>query len=501
MIVAGTTGTRFVEFFLFAAFMVWQVVRLSDALHIFQLEGYKRGRFLSWCRNNPRRAAFVTAPPAKKPLVMTSRARRILIAAAVLTMVVVVLVDALVSASAPVEVVVELIAFAVLFLATPLVLVAADVLLSPLQGSINAMYLRRARAKLTSVRPVVIAVTGSFGKTSTKFAIAALVGEPDEVLATPGSYNTPLGVCRTINEQLSTDHRFFVVEMGAYKKGDIAELCRFVKPTIGVLTSIGPAHLERFGSIDVIRKAKYEVVEGLGAEGVAVMNVDDPEVRALADATDRVSVVRYGVAPSTRPDVFASDVAIDRTGTTMTVHSDGDSANVAAKLLGRYAVAHVLAGFAVARAAGASLDDTARRVPSIKPVEHRLQLIDGAGGITVIDDAYNSNPDGASAALDVLASMPATKRVVVTPGMIELGEMQAQANRDFGAHVARVADVAVFVARTNRDALVAGTSDASGDVEIITVDTLDAATERLKTILAPGDVVLFENDLPDQYES
>jgi UDP-N-acetylmuramoyl-tripeptide--D-alanyl-D-alanine ligase len=119
----------------------------------------------------------------------------------------------------------------------------------------------------------------------------------------------------------------------------------------------------------------------------------------------------------------------------------------------------------------------------------------------VIDDAYNSNPDGASAALDVLASMPATKRVVVTPGMIELGEMQAQANRDFGAHVARVADVAIFVARTNRDALVAGTSDASGDVEIITVDTLDAATERLQTILAPGDVVLFENDLPDQYES
>ncbi|MFN2594435.1 MAG: UDP-N-acetylmuramoyl-tripeptide--D-alanyl-D-alanine ligase [Actinomycetota bacterium] len=498
---AGIAGTRLVEFILFAAFMVWQVVRLSDALHIFQLEGYKRGRFLSWCRMNPRRAAFITAPPAKKPLVMTSRARRILVTAALMSIAIIVVAAAAISASSAVELTAELVLFVVLIVLTPLVVVAADALLTPVQRSINGMYLRRARAKLNDVDPVVIAVAGSFGKTSTKFAIAALIGESEEVLATPGSFNTPLGVCRTINEQLESKHRFFVVEMGAYKRGDIAELCRFVRPTVGVLTSIGPAHLERFGSMDVIRQAKYEVIDELAAGGTGVMNVDDPVVRALADDTKKVRVVRFGSEPEGRPDVSATDVSIDKTGTSMTIHADGATATLPTRLLGRYAISHVLAGVAVARALDQPLETVAQRAGSIAPVEHRLQLIEGAGGVTVIDDAFNSNPDGASAALEVLASMPANKRVVVTPGIIELGPMQEKANHAFGAHVARVADVALFVARTNRDALSAGARESGSDTKVITVDTLAEATEHLKTVLAPGDVVLFENDLPDQYEN
>ncbi|HET7482039.1 MAG TPA: cyanophycin synthetase, partial [Actinomycetota bacterium] len=128
----------------------------------------------------------------------------------------------------------------------------------------------------------------------------------------------------------------------------------------------------------------------------------------------------------------------------------------------------------------------------------RLQLIDGAGGITVIDDAFNSNPEGAAAALEVLEGMPAKKRVVVTPGIIELGELQVEANRRFGEHAARVADALIVVARVNRDAIVAGAS--GGRAEVVTVDTLDEATRRLPSLIGPGDVVLFENDLPDQYE-
>lgn len=497
----GLTATRSIEFALFAAFVVWEVVRLSDALHIFQLEGYKRPRFFAWCRSNPRKALFLSAPPAKKPLVMTSRARRILTTAAILNVVIVIVVDAAISTTAPTDVIVEVVVLALLALLTPVTLVAADLLLSPLQRAINATYLRRARSKLASVKPTVIAVAGSFGKTSTKFAIAALVGPPEEVLATPGSYNTPLGVCRTINEQLRPEHRFFVVEMGAYKRGDIAELCRFVRPEVGVLTSIGPAHLERFGSLEVIRQAKYEVIQGVDSDGVGVMNVDDPVVRELAASTAHVAVVRFGLDAGGRPDVSATNVSTERSGTSMTVGWGDETARVSVRLLGKYAPSHVLAGFGVAKALGHSLEETAGRAAAIQPVEHRLQLIDGAGGVTVIDDAYNSNPDGAAAALDVLESMPAAKRVVVTPGMIELGPMQVDANRAFGAHVARVADVAIFVARTNRDALVAGATSERSSAEIVTVDTLADATDRLKTILAPGDVVLFENDLPDQYEN
>jgi UDP-N-acetylmuramoyl-tripeptide--D-alanyl-D-alanine ligase len=154
---------------------------------------------------------------------------------------------------------------------------------------------------------------------------------------------------------------------------------------------------------------------------------------------------------------------------------------------------------AVALAAGRTLADLGAPIASLEPVEHRLQMIEGAGGVTVIDDAYNSNPEGAAAALEVLASMPGRKKVVVTPGIIELGPLQAEENLRLGERAARVADVLIVVAKENRSAIVEG-AQREGGVEVIAVDSLDQATERLATILSPGDVVLFENDLPDQYE-
>jgi UDP-N-acetylmuramoyl-tripeptide--D-alanyl-D-alanine ligase len=160
----------------------------------------------------------------------------------------------------------------------------------------------------------------------------------------------------------------------------------------------------------------------------------------------------------------------------------------------------VLAGVAVALASGRSLDELKGAIETMEPVEHRLQIIPGAGGVTVIDDAYNSNPSGAAAALDVLDKMPGRNKVVVTPGMVELGELQISANQEFGRQAAEVADTLIVVAPLNRKAIVAGAESAGSDVNVIVVDSLDAATEQLKGLLAAGDVVLFENDLPDQYE-
>jgi UDP-N-acetylmuramoyl-tripeptide--D-alanyl-D-alanine ligase len=359
-----------------------------------------------------------------------------------------------------------------------------------------------ARDKLVKVAPVVVGVTGSFGKTSTKFAIQRLLdGGEGIALATPGSFNTPLGVSRTINEQLGAQHGFFVVEMGAYGEGEIAELCRFVHPTVGVLTAIGPAHLDRFGSMDAIRRAKYEIVTSLPAGGTAVMNVDDPEVRSLADATTGVTVVRYGVDPVGAPHVTASDIAVTPGGASFVIADTrtDTSLRVSTKLLGSYSIGHVLAAVAVAMTAGRQLADLQGAIESLEPVEHRLQLLHGAGGVTVIDDAYNSNPNGAAAALEVLSAMPARRRVVVTPGMIELGERQFDENQRFGARAAAVADVLIVVAKTNRAAISAGALSAGG-AEVVTVDSLAQATERLPSILGEGDVVLFENDLPDHYE-
>ena len=487
------------------AWAVWQFVRLRRALHVFQLEGYRRDRFLRWCRAHLRRALFVERIEAKKPLVMTGRAWRILVAAALLSLVVVL------GASAaahlwggwPYDIPTWALASVLASVGAPLLLVAADRLLAPVQAAVNERYLRSARRRLAEVSPVVVGVTGSFGKTSTKFAVAGLLGPPGEVLATPSSYNTPLGVCRALNELLTPGHRFLVVEMGAYAEGDVRELCELVRPTVGVLTAIGPAHLERFGSLEAIRRAKYELIEALPPTGVAVMNCDDPEVRALADHTTGVAVVRYGVTEQARATVTAEAVTVTGRGMELEIVDRRTDERLAARtrLLGSHAVGHVLAGVAVATSLGRPLADLAAPIASLSPVEHRLQIIEGTGGITVIDDAYNSNPSGAAVALEVLADMPGRRKVVVTPGMVELGDEQFEANRSLGRRAASAADTVIVVARVNREAITSGARSAGTPSRVIAVDTLAEAQHELARLLQPGDVVLFENDLPDHLEA
>lgn len=486
-------------------FLALQVVRVRRALHVFQLEGYKRDRFLLWARRNPRRALFLAPFPGKKPFVMTDRARRIYVASLFWSLLPVCLPLAVATiAGAPVvlALVITTLLVALTFFWTPLMVVRGDELVSPIQRRVNERFLAQARARLSETKPTVIGVTGSFGKTSTKFAIQRLLGEK-AALATPGSFNTPLGVCRTINEQMTSAHEYFVVEMGAYGVGEIAELCDFVHPTVGVLTAIGPAHLERFGSLDAIRRAKYELIQSLPADGLAVMNVDDPEVRSLADGTTHVQVFRYGLDPSAYPDVTAKDIEVSGAGTAMTIvfRTADVTLDVRTRLLGRHAIGHILAGVSVAKFAGLQMKELKAAIEALEPVEHRLQLIKGDGQVTVIDDAYNSNPAGADAAFDVLAAIPGRKKVIVTPGMIELGALQFEANERFGKRAAEVADTIIAVAPPNRAAISSGVEKAGARGKLILVDSLAEATERLATILGPGDVVLFENDLPDHFEA
>lgn len=217
-------------------------------------------------------------------------------------------------------------------------------------------------------------------------------------------------------------------------------------------------------------------------------------------------MIRYGLDRTGEPNVTAKDHRYSPDGTTATiVDADGAALRVHTRLLGEHAIQFILAGVAVARALDIPLVELGPRIEKLEPVAHRLQLIQGAGGVTVIDDAFNSNPVGAAAALDVLADIASgtNQTVVVTPGIVELGDLQSEANERFGRHAATVADHLIVVGRLNRDAIVRGATAGPGEslrAEVIVVDTLDEATERLKTILKPGDVVLFENDLPDQYE-
>lgn len=485
-------------------FGVWQFVRLRRALHVFQLEGYKRRNFLSWTRSHRDRSLWMRAAPAKKPLAMTGRAWRILVLAVALSVLAVFgswLIAHLLLGGWPLDVAAYLLAAGLVFYLSGHVLALSDWALTPAQQTINRRYLRAARAKLEEWTPKVVGVTGSYGKTSTKFFIERLIAPEGEALATPGSYNTTMGVVRTINENLRKEHRYLIVEMGAKQRGDIAELVDFTRPQVAVLTAIGPAHLESFGSMDNVRTAKYEIVEGVRDDGVAVMNTDDPEVRALADGTKRVEVIRYGLDPAGSPHVSARGVETTSEGTSFRIVDTRTGKEVAATttLLGRHSIGNVLGAVAVALESGRTLAELAGPIRRLTAVEHRLQIIKSAGGVTVIDDAYNSNPDGAAAALEVVDDMPGGHKIVVTPGMIELGELQTEANERFGEHAGRVADTLIVVARVNREALVTG-AQRSTRARVVIVDTLAQAQEEMKSLLGSGDVVLFENDLPDQYE-
>jgi UDP-N-acetylmuramoyl-tripeptide--D-alanyl-D-alanine ligase len=488
-------------------FTAWQFLRLRRALHVFQLEGYKRDRFAAWSRAHRRRVLFGSARPSKKPLVMTGRAWRILIVATALSAL------AVLGATAaahllggwPLDVITWALSTLVVFAAPPQLISASDRCLAPVQRSINRRYTHAARTKLERMDPVVVGVTGSFGKTSTKFAVSGLLEPAGPALATPESYNTPMGVVRAVNERLRAEHRWFVVEMGAYGPGEIAELCELVHPQVGILTAVGPAHLERFGSLDVIRATKYELIESLPPDGLAVMNCDDAEVRSLAGATSHVEVVRYALERKWSPHITAEAVRVSPRGSHFTIVDvrSGERAEVTTRLLGSHSIGHVLAGVAVAAHFGASPADVADSVERLRPVEHRLQLIEGTGGVVVIDDAFNSNPEGARVAIEVLGAMPARRRVIVTPGIIELGNMQFEANRRFGSQAAAVADVLIVVADLNREAICAGAVDAgsASPVEVVTVPTLAEAQRRLERLLGPEDAVLFENDLPDHQEA
>jgi UDP-N-acetylmuramoyl-tripeptide--D-alanyl-D-alanine ligase len=457
---------------------------------------------------------------AVKPLVLTARARRLLTAAlvpqALLTLAALVLAITGVAAAGMGAV----LALGVLsLLLAPWTLCASNRALAPWQRRINGRYLERARRSLRESSPLVVGVTGSYGKTTTKFCLGSVLSEDRPTLVTPESYNSLLGVTRTVNELLRPDHEAFVVEMGMFRRGDIAELCELVVPTIGVITAIGPMHMERLGSIEQIAAAKAELLEALPPDGRFVTNGDDPRCLELAQRA-HVPVTLFGVDLATSPpdgvdvevsrspgvalQVLARAIRMEDGRTMFDLCLDGPDSPalpVSSELLGTHNVLNQLAAAAVGRVLELDPGRIVRGLERVRAPAHRLAPIHNRPArIVVIDDAYNSNPDGARAALEVLAQHPAERRLLVTPGMVELGEVEEQLNRTFGEQAGAVCDLAVLVGPTRtqpiREGLVA-VGMAERDIHV--VRDISEATALLGRLTRAGDVVLFENDLPDTY--
>jgi UDP-N-acetylmuramoyl-tripeptide--D-alanyl-D-alanine ligase len=368
----------------------------------------------------------------------------------------------------------------------------------PLEEALAGRFVKRARHQLERVRPLVVAVTGSYGKTTTKGYIAHLVGGQRATLASPKSFNNRAGLARTVNEHLGPGTEVFVAEMGTYGPGEIAAMCSWLQPEISVITAIGPAHLQRFRSLDRTLAAKAEIA---ATARVVVLNSDDARLLGLAGVLRGTGKKVVGASGTNE----VADVAVLVLEDGLELRLDGRRVGVASVSAADIptATSNAACAAAVALELGVSPEEVLARLASLPVPPNRLQRYLADGGYVVLDDTFNSNPSGARIALSKLKSDPGRspdgRLVVVTPGMIELGPTQRAENADLGEAAARVAAHLVVVARTNRAALLEGASRAGDGAAVVAVDRLDQALEWVKSTLGPGDVVLYENDLPDHF--
>lgn len=374
-------------------------------------------------------------------------------------------------------------------------------ILKPVESAINKTYYNDAKRILSQMPHMkIIGITGSYGKTSTKHYLNRILSEHFSVLMTPGSFNTPMGVIRTVREMLQPYNEVFIVEMGAKNVGDIKEICDLVKPEMGIITAVGPQHLESFKTIENVQSTKFELVDSLPANGFAVLN-NDFEYVANREVKN-VETRRYAVNASIDADYHAEDIKYSAAGTTFTVVGEGKRIELSTKLIGECNISNLMGAVIIAMKLGVPEAKIKYAVSKIAQVEHRLNMKRTQAGIVIIDDAFNSNPDGSRMALDVLGSMTGGKRIVVTPGMIELGDKQDFYNRKFGEHIAETCDVAIIVGKYNRESIVSGIK-SMGWVEgekLYVVDSFNEAQAVLSRIVAAGDTVLYENDLPDTFK-
>lgn len=462
-------------------------------------------------------AAAAAYPPAegevKKAFRATARAKRLLGAAFVIAAVLMLVGLWLVSrvsleGSPEIQVIaVSTLGFAV-FLAAPFALIAGNLIMTPVEAWFRSGFIQRARRVLDEVHPDVIGITGSYGKTSTKSYLAHILNGRYKAYATPKSFNTLMGICLATNNNLANDHSidYFLVEMGAYIPGEIARICDLTHPRIGVVVEVGPQHLERFGSLENVVTAKYELIKALPPDGVGVFNWDNPHVREMYERgypNNRIAVSReIDLNSPEAPRFVATDIQESLDGLRFTIHDrqTGENAEFTTSLLGLHNVTNLLLATAVAVHEGMPLREVARRVRSLQPAESRLERRTSQG-ITIINDAYSANPVGAEQALRVLGMHTTGKRLLITPGMVELGALMESENRKLGEVAAKYATDVILVGSQTAPIKEGLIRAGFPEEQTLTVDTLGEAVDWYQRNLKAGDTVLFLNDLPDTYSS
>ena len=379
----------------------------------------------------------------------------------------------------------------------PYILFLAYGLNEPFERMLRKRYLRLASSKLDQSSVLKIGITGSYGKTSVKEILRTILSQKFRVLATPENYNTPLGIALTV-KNLDSTHDVFIAEMGARSKGDIKELAQMVKPKFGVLTGVNNQHLETFGSIEITKQTKYELFENLLDGGIGFFSSDN---KNSIELMEKFGGEKYSAGIDGENNlVTASDIKIDVKGMTFTLNfSDGKSVKCTTVLLGRHSVKNICLASAVAYKMGLTPKEIATGINRLQSVGHRLELLPNNKKIVIIDDSYNSNVDGIDAAMEILDTFKGRK-IVLTPGLVELGKVENVANLEFGKTLAKHADLVIVIGHHNAEMIINGLIEGGMNRDNIKfAKNLNKGNQLLNGIIQEGDVVLFENDLPDNY--
>lgn len=469
---------------------IW-VVLLLYWQKMYQQNSYKFDRYWRWFKGNIFPRLF---RKSKLPFKMTPRMVRLFVGATILAVAA--------TAGAGLAGISPFWGAGASILLSNFLMILAAFILQPVEWAISKWYYNSARKELRRHDDLkIIGITGSFGKTSTKHFLHRILSEQYNVLMTPGNFNTTLGVVRTIREQLQPHHQIFIVEMGAKQPGDIMAICDLVHPSMGIVTAIGDMHLETFGSRENIQKTKFELIEALPADGLGIINVESPGVVSYGAVPQHCRVEAYGI-DAHRADWRAANIVYAPAGTEFDLIGRDFSGHFSTRLLGEGNILDLCGAIIAAVNVGMDEHKIKLAVSRIQPVEHRLSTI-RRGGLTILDDAYNSNPEGARMALDVMSRMQLPeggRKIVVTPGFVELGAKQADECHLLGERAARAADILIIVNRYNREAIFEGARKSMPEESIILCDNLAEAAAKIQAVARPGDAVLYENDLPDTFK-
>lgn len=341
----------------------------------------------------------------------------------------------------------------------------------------------------------VIGITGSYGKTSVKTILQELLSNRYYTLMTPNSYNNLMGITKTIRSMLRTIHEVFICEMGADHVHEIKQLAGFVEPNIGVVTAIGPQHLQTFHSIENIIHEKMQLIEHLPTDGIAFLNADNKYMKEYK-LNNRVPVIWFSIEQAS--DYQAGNIHYHANGMSFTICFEKKEYAFETKLLGEHNVRNITTAVAIAHTLGISMNILQKTVLQLPYVEHRLQLRQ-TPTYTLLDNAYNSNPEGAKESLAVLMQMPG-KHILITPGFIDLGTLQEDAHRSFGKQIAQAADEVILIGMIQTRAIQEGLSSTKfPSTQIHVVTSTQQALQLASQFAHKGDTVLIENDLPDAF--